>query len=74
MKNCNCELCSGKGWIETSVFDSKKIQDGTIVIEKCDLCGIFMNDLDAAKFALSNEIVFSFTVNGFNIKFDFCLN
>ena len=74
MNNCNCELCSGKGWIETSVYDSEKIDNGTFVIEKCDLCKLFKNDLEAAKFVFKNENIFSFAVNGFNVIANIYLN
>jgi|GEM_PF-3447391 len=74
MKNCNCDLCNGKGWIETSVYDSGKIENGTIVIEKCDLCKLFKTDLEAARFIFKNENIFSFTVNGFNVIANISLN
>lgn len=77
MKNniCNCEICSDKGWIETIVYDSMKIANGTLVIEKCDECNIFINDNSAAKFAFEKEGVFTFeTKNGFNVKLGFYLN
>jgi hypothetical protein len=67
MKNCNCDLCKGKGWIETSVYDSGKIENGTIVIEKCDSCKLFITDLEAARFVFKNENIFSFVVNDFNV-------
>lgn len=77
MKNkiWNCETCSNKGWIETSVFYSLKIADDTLVIEKCDECNIFVDDFAAAKFALKKEKICTFeTENGFNVKMDVCLN
>ncbi len=77
MKNefCNCETCNDKGWIETSVYNSESITDGTLVIEKCDECNIFISDFAAAKFAFEKEKILSFrNDNGFNIKIDFSLN
>ena len=66
---CNCETCGDKGWIETSVYNSISIADGTLVIEKCDVCNVFINDNIAAKVAFEKENVFTFeTQNGFNVK------
>ena len=77
MKNniCNCETCRDKGWIETSVYNSMRIADGTLVVEKCDECNIFMNDFAAAKFAFEKENIFTFEIEaGFNVKIEVCLN
>ena len=74
MNNCNCEICNGKGWIESSVFDSSRIADGTVVIEKCKECNYFINDTTAAKFAFQREKINSFLCDGFNVKIDFHLN
>ena len=70
--NSNCDICQDKGWIETNIFSSDKTVDGTLVIEKCDECNIFINDLAAAKFAFENQKIISFrTQNGFNVIVDF---
>ena len=73
--NCTCQICEAKGWIETAVFSLDKIADGTLVIEKCDECNIFINDFAAAKFAFENHNIISCRIeNGFNIKIEFSLN
>jgi hypothetical protein len=75
MKNCICETCNNKGWIETSVFNSSNIANETLVIEKCANCNIFIDDFAAATFALEKGNIFSFRTNdGFNIKINFSLN
>ena len=74
MNNCGCEICNGKGWIETSVYNSKRIENGTVVIEKCDICNYFKNDIEAAKFGYRSENVLSFFVNGFNVKAEISFN
>jgi hypothetical protein len=75
MENYICETCSNKGWIETSVFNSSKIANETLVIEKCDDCNIFISDFAAATFAFEKENIFSFrTDDGFNVKINFSLN
>jgi hypothetical protein len=72
---CNCETCSDKGWIETSVYNSMRIADGTLVVEKCDECNIFISDNSAAKFAFDKENIFTFeTESGFNVIMEVCLN
>lgn len=74
-KKCNCETCYDKGWIETSVYNSNRIADGTLVIEKCDDCNIYINDFFAAKNAFEKNKIFSFeNENGFYVKIDFSLN
>jgi hypothetical protein len=68
MQNCVCDVCFGKGWIETSVFENNSINNGTIAIEKCDSCNYFFTDLEAARFVFKNENIISFSVKGHNIK------
>lgn len=50
---CNCETCSDKGWIETTVYYSHNIKDGTTQIEKCDSCNIFVDDNTARTHVLN---------------------
>jgi selenocysteine-specific translation elongation factor len=74
MDSCRCLVCFDKGWIETSVFDSLKIPNGIIVIEKCDLCNYFTTDTEAAKFVFHSESILSISLNGFNVKANFSFN
>jgi hypothetical protein len=72
---CNCETCNNKGWIETFAYNSDSIIDGTLIIEKCDDCNIFLNDYSAAKFVFDKYQIFSYrNENGFYLKIDFSLN
>jgi len=73
--NYKCTICNNKGWIETIIFDSKKGFNGTIVIEKCDECNIFLNDSVAAKFAFKHNNVISVKLsNMLNLKILFSSN
>ena len=77
MKNeiCICDTCKNLGWIETFVFSSTRIANGTVVIEKCDECNFFISDSAAAKFVLEKHKIYSFEIeNGFNVKIQFSLN
>lgn len=75
MKDCICEVCNNKGWIETSIFDSNRIANGTDVIEKCDACNLFIDDLSATVFVSKNYKILSYqTETGFNIKIQFSLS
>lgn len=70
-----CEICKNKGWIKTKVFGSHRINNDTEVMEKCDDCGIFSSDLEAAKFAYESENILSFTGSSdFNILIKFSEN
>ena len=70
-----CETCKNKGWIKTTAFGSYRINDNSEVIEKCDDCGIFSNDIEAAKFAYESEKVLSFiNSSGFNVLMNFSEN
>ncbi len=75
MKNCSCEVCNRNGWIETAVYGSSFIEDGTTVIEKCDDCDFFIDDFSAARYAYKKHNIFSFRNEaGFNIKMNMSLN
>lgn len=74
MDNCICNICLNEGWIETEVFDSHMIKNGTTVIEKCDTCGYFINDYEAALFVRRNYNILSFPLNGINVKINFYIN
>ena len=75
MNNYNCETCNGKGWIKTTIYNSTKIFDGALIIEKCDDCQIFIDDISAAKFAYQNYKILSFsTTSKVKIKANFSLN
>ena len=70
MKNyCNCEACDNKGFIETLVYYSHKVPNGTLTIEKCDDCNVFISDFIAAKFASWKYcVLFYVNAYGVNIK------
>ena len=75
MKNRSCEVCNNNGWIETAVYGSSYVEDGTTVIEKCDDCDIFIDDFSAANYAFKNHNIFSAeNENGFNIKMNISSN
>jgi len=72
---CGCNACNGKGWIESAIYDSASIANGAVVIEKCDECEMFYNDLAAAKFAYKYYQILSFwDKRRFNIKIDYSTN
>lgn len=70
-----CEVCKNKGWVKSVTFGSQFISDNSEVIEKCDECGVFHNDFEAAKFAYKSEKVLTFlSTSGFNILMNFSEN
>ena len=70
-----CEVCKNKGWLKTTAFGSYRINDDFEVIEKCDDCGIFSNDFEAAKFAYEEEKVLTFRIDScFNVLMEFSAN
>lgn len=71
----DCEICKNKGWLKSVTFGSKFIADNSEVVEKCDECGVFRNDFEAAQFAFESEKVFTFrNSTGFNVLMKFPLN
>lgn len=75
MKKSYCDTCNENGWIETAVYSSTFVLDGTIVIEKCDSCNVFANDSMAAKYVNEKHNVVTIRNNaGFNIKMKISLN
>jgi hypothetical protein len=70
-----CDVCCDKGWIKSLTLGSLFIEDFSEVIEKCDACGIFLNDNDAAKYVDENENIITFQYDsGFNILLNFSDN
>ncbi|SHG84440.1 hypothetical protein SAMN05443549_107106 [Flavobacterium fluvii] len=53
MTKYKCDTCEDKGWIETTVYCSAKVEDGTDQIEKCDNCNIFVDDNTAKNYVLN---------------------
>lgn len=71
----DCEICNNKGWLKSVTFGSQFIADNSEVVEKCDECGVFHNDCEAAQFAFENENVLTFrNDSGFNILIKFSAN
>jgi hypothetical protein len=74
-KMCICENCNSKGWIETFTYGSALISDGTLIIEKCDECNIFISDTSAANFAYKKHKILSYMIeNGLNIRVNYTSN
>lgn len=70
-----CDTCNKNGWIETAVYSSAFVSNGTIVIEKCDNCNVFTNDLMAAKYVCKKHNILTIRNNaGFNVKLSISLN